>query len=64
MQFFRPPECADGIGAGHVFPTRAEAISHASVLAVELAQDKGWGDSLVSVTDEGGKVIAQIAVPF
>ncbi|MGZ3321911.1 MAG: DUF6894 family protein [Xanthobacteraceae bacterium] len=48
---------------GKVFSTREEAIAYASVLAHELAQDKGWSGSVISVTDEDARVIAQISVP-
>jgi hypothetical protein len=47
---------------GRVFATQEEAIAHASVLAAELRQDRGWGRFMISVTDEDGRAIAKIPV--
>jgi hypothetical protein len=49
---------------GQVFSTREEAIAHASSVATELAQDKGWNGFVVSLTDEQGGVLASIPVSF
>jgi hypothetical protein len=49
---------------GQVFSTPEEAIAHASIVATELAQDKGLGGFVVSLTDERGRVLANIPVRF
>jgi hypothetical protein len=49
---------------GQVFSTREEAIAHASAVATELAQDKGWDGFVVSLTDERGRVLANISMSF
>src|SRR4051794_7601760 len=48
---------------GRVFRTREEATAHASVLASELARDKGWAGFTVFLTDDDGEIVAQIPVP-
>jgi hypothetical protein len=48
--------------AGSVFSSQKEAIAHASVVAAELAQDGGWDSFVIFVTDEGGRVVAQVPV--
>jgi len=48
---------------GRIFQTCEEATAHAAVLAAELAEDKGWAGFKVSLTDEDGRVIAQLSVP-
>jgi hypothetical protein len=47
---------------GSVFSAPEGAIAHARVLAAELAQDGDWGGFVISVTDAGGRVLAQIPV--
>jgi hypothetical protein len=47
---------------GQVFSTREQAIAHASTIAAQLAQDKGWDGFVVSLTDETGRVLARLPV--
>jgi hypothetical protein len=47
---------------GRVFSTHNEAIAYALVLAAELRQDRDWGGFVISVTDDGGAVVAEIPV--
>ncbi len=50
-------------GVGKLFRTREKAIAHASVLARELAKDKGWVGFTISLTNDDGGMVAQIPVP-
>jgi predicted DNA-binding transcriptional regulator len=50
-------------GLGKLFRTREEALAHASVLARELAKDKGWVGFTISLTNDNGGMVAQIPVP-
>jgi hypothetical protein len=45
---------------GSVFPSAAEAISHAYVLAAELLRDAGWDEFSIQVTNEQGDEIAKV----
>jgi hypothetical protein len=47
---------------GRVFPTHNEAIAYASVLAAELREDRDWDDFVISITDDGGGMVAEIPV--
>jgi hypothetical protein len=50
--------------AGRVFRTREEATAHASVLASELARDKGWAGFTVFLTADDGEIVARIPVSY
>jgi hypothetical protein len=49
--------------AGGFFFSQREAVAHASVVTAELAQDGGWEGFVIFVTDEDGRVVAQVPVP-
>jgi hypothetical protein len=50
-------------GHGQAFPTPAEATAHATIIAVQLAQDGGvYKGCVVCVIDESGKEMARIAI--
>jgi hypothetical protein len=47
---------------GSVFSTPDEATAHAWVLAQELAQDEGWHESSILVTDDRGQEIIRVRI--
>jgi len=47
---------------GKVFSSDQAAVTHAAVLAAELARDEDWDGFMISVTDVEGRSIAKIPV--